>query len=135
MEYNNTEIEEFIERSRIEEATHLERIQEIERRINLDIEKQVKRWLKTNRDFKKVKAKKEATAMLIFKKADLSKYSLIYNNQIEYNEFYDLAMNTDGYTVIHIKNTNPHNNNRITLDHIRRKTVGAKKFYKEYNGK
>ena len=86
--------------------------------------------VKTNRDFKKVKAKKEATAMLIFKKADLSKYNLIYNNQTEYDEFYDLAMNTDGCTVIHIKNTNPHDNNRITLGHIRRKTVGAKKFYK-----
>ena len=54
---NNIEIAEFIEKCR------RERIQEIEKKIDLEIEKLVLRWLKHNKHFRRVKTREESTAI------------------------------------------------------------------------
>ena len=121
---NNIEIAEFIERCRREEEL---RIQEIEKKIDLEIEKIVLRWLKHNKHFRKVKTREESTAIFIFLRSNLSRYNLIYNK--ETNDTLEKFANDKRITLVYIRNTNPHDKNRSTLGHIKRKVASAKKFY------
>ena len=121
---NNIEIAEFIERWRREEEL---RIQEIEKKIDLEIEKIVLRWLKHNKHFRKVKTREESTAIFIFLRSNLSRYNLIYNE--ETNDTLEKFANDKKITLVYIRNTNPHDKNRSTLGHIKRKVASAKKIY------
>ena len=124
---NESDIIEFIERSQREEASHLEMLREIQQLIDLEIEKIFSRWLKHNKHFCRVKTREESTAIFIFNREDLSRYNLIYNKDID--DKIEKFINDKSFTLIYIKNTNPHDRNRSTLGHIRRKVVSAKKFY------
>ena len=128
---NESDIIEFIEECQREEDFHIELIremmQEIEHQIDLDTEKIFSRWLKQNKHFRRVKTREEATAIFIFHREDLSRYNLIYNNDI--NDKIEKLINDKSLTLIYIKNTNLHDKNRATLGHIKRKVASAKKIY------
>ena len=98
-----------------------------EAKIDKAIDGIVNKWLKVNRNYRKVNSRKNATALLIFIRSDLSRYSFGFNE--ENNETLDRYEQDDRLTVIFLRNRNPHDCNKTTIGHINRNTSASKKFY------
>ena len=120
---------EFIQRCRRDKILYRRRIYEFEREkeINAEIEKMVKKFLKFNRQFRRVKTREEESAMLVFLRSNLSHYSLICRDKFE-SDLINLPEDS-ALTRIYIKNTNPHDRSNSTMGFIKRKMTPAKKFY------
>ena len=52
-----------------------------EDKIDKYIDSKVNKWLKTHRNYRKVNSRKDATAMLIFILANLSRYTFVFNEK------------------------------------------------------
>ena len=98
-----------------------------EAKIDKAIDAKVNKWLKTNKAYRKADSRKDATALLIFIRANLSRYNFVFNEKN--NETLDLYEHDEKLTVIFLKNKNPHDNNKTTLGQINRNTTSSKKFY------
>ena len=90
--------------------------------IDFEVEKIVKKFLKRNKQFKRVANKEQATAMFVFNREDLLNYSFLciekIDNDILNNEY-------DGITKIYVKHTNPHDRRNATIGYIRRSRASA----------
>ena len=104
--------------------------EEIQREAKIDrrIETIVKRLLKycENRKYRLVSTRKEADGVFIFNRSDLTKYTVVLNE--EDNERLNSYVYNPNITMIFFKNKNPHNGRKTTLGDIRN-AYQAKKFY------
>ena len=104
--------------------------QEMQREAEIDkkINGFVKRFLKQsqNRKYRIVSTRKEATAILIFIRSDLTRYNFVLNE--EDNESLNRYESDDRITMIFLKNKNPHDSKNTTLGDIK-KNAPLKKFY------
>ena len=98
-----------------------------EAKIDKAINNIVKRLLKQNqnRKYRIVSTRKEASALLIFIRSQLSSYSFVLNE--ENNETLDRYEHDDRITIIFLKNKNPHDSKNATRGDIN-KNASAKKF-------
>ena len=96
----------------------IQREQQQELKIDKAIEKIATRWLKQNKYFRKVYSFKDATALLIFFRAKLSHFKLVYKEE---NDIIQNYLNDDRVTILFLKSTNPHDSNNSTLGHIKKK--------------
>ena len=76
---------EFIQRCRRDEIRYRRRMYEFEREKEIDseIEKIVRKWLKSHRHFERVNSKSEATHLILFQRSDLSQYHIIPRNKFD----------------------------------------------------
>ena len=102
----------------------IEREIQQEAKIDKTIEKLTTRWFKQHKHFRRVDTREKSTAMIIFNRAELHKYTLIYNE--ENNPTLDSYMNDDRLTVIFVRNTNPRDRNKNTLGCIRKMDISKK---------
>ena len=70
---------EFIKQCRIDEIKNrpIVFVYEREKEIDLEIENIVKRWLKYNPQFERVKSKSEASHLLLFQRSNLTQFNII----------------------------------------------------------
>ena len=84
--------------------------EEIQREAKIDkrIENIKKKFLKqqANRKYRVVSTRKEANAILLFDRTNLTKFDVVLNN--ESNEFLRWDESNPRYTRIYLKNKNPH---------------------------
>ena len=121
-------IPEFLERWRRQEIWHRRRIYELEREKEIDanIKKMAKRFLKRNKQFRRVKTRNEATAILMFLRSDLSTFWVVLKDK----DNNDLIDNPEGsVTRIYLKHSNPHDRTNTTRGLIDRQMVSVKKNY------
>ena len=104
--------------------------QEIQREAKIDkrIDSIVKRILKysENRKYRIVTRRKDADAVIVFIRSDLSKYNIVLNE--ENNEHLNNHEHDARITMIFLKNKKPHDSKKATLGDIIN-VQPAKKFY------
>ena len=76
---------EFIQRCRRDEIRYRRRIYEFEREKEIDseIEKIVRKWLKSHRYFERVNSKSEATHLILFQRSNLTQFNIIPKNKFD----------------------------------------------------
>ena len=99
-----------------------------EARIDIKIEGIKRRFLKqqANRKYRFVPSKKDADAMLVFNRKDLSSYSFILNK--DWTEDLMLLADHGNFTIVYLKNKNPRDSKNSTLGDIKN-IASRKKFY------
>ena len=105
--------------------------EEIQREVKIDkrIAGIVKRILKykENNKYRIVSTRKEADAILVFIRSDLTRYNIVLNE--ENNEHLNSYEHDDRISMIFLKNKNPHDGKKATVGDIIN-TEPVKKFYK-----
>ena len=83
--------------------------------MNAEIEKNIKKFFKREREFKRVYTKEECDAILAFRKDDPKKYDMFLNatNSEEVNM-------ANYFTIVYIKNKNPHNGKNQTKGYVKK---------------
>ena len=87
------------------------------------IKKFIKNFFKQHKQFKKVSHSSKPDAALLYKKNDLTFHHIVIFNEVkksppednEYNEY-----NEDGWGVVYLKNTNPHDSRKASRGYIER---------------
>ena len=85
--------------------------------ITKKIEKTTKRFLKDTRQFQRAKTYEEASAFLIFKISDLSRYHIIIKD-----DKIPLREEIEGLRIIFLKHSNPRDRRNATLSLIKHVT-------------
>ena len=87
-----------------------------EKRIN----KFLKMFFKTEKQFKEVPTINNCDAMLVFNKNDLKSYHIVVITETK--KYTDFPTEDDSYKVVFLKNTNPHDSRKTTHGHVRQVT-------------
>ena len=73
--------------------------------------------MKAHKQFKRVKTREEATAMLIFIRSDLSRYGFTYKDKFN-NDLSEYG-HEGAVTRVFLKHSNPHDSKHLTIGYIR----------------
>ena len=84
------------------------------------IKKILKDFFKVNKQFKEVSEQTNCDAVLIFNKDNLKSYHIVIRSEI--NNPVPPPEPDDSYTLIFLKNSNPHDSRKATRGYVRRVT-------------
>ena len=93
------------------------------------IKKFIKNFFKQHKQFKEVSHSSKPDAALLYKKNDLTFHHIAIFNEVNKNPPEDIE--EDGWGVVYLKNTNPHDSRKATHGYVGR--VVKKSCVRNYN--
>ena len=81
------------------------------------IKKFIKNFFKQHKLFKEVSYSSQPDAALLYKKNNLTFHHIVIFNEVKKTQPEDIL---DGWGVIYLKNTNPHDSSRVSHGYVRR---------------
>ena len=82
------------------------------------IKKFIKNFFKQHKLFKEVSYSSQPDAALLYKKNDLTFHHIVIFNEVNKNTPEDIE--EDGWGVVYLKNTNPHDSRKVTHGYVGR---------------